>query len=53
LQQQLNRERAGEWDTKGLERARKINSGLLAEEKECQILKTGGDKQKGKEAGKR
>jgi len=44
----VNRDRAGGWDTKGIERARKINSGLLAEEKECQILKTGGDKQKKK-----
>ena len=48
-----NRQFEREWDTKGLERAQKINSGLLAEEKECQILKTGGDKQKEKEEGKR
>jgi hypothetical protein len=38
---------------KGIERARKINSGLLVEEKECQILKIGGDKQKEKEEEKR
>ena len=42
----MNRDGAGGWYTKGIERARKINSGLLAVEKECQILKTGGDKQK-------